>query len=109
MKEDIQRLYENQVDQPKVLNDVISLTNISRGLINENILKINQIISAISFLNETIDSIMNQLKPFLHSKRFIFLHTESLIHHSRIISLLRQMKIDIDLIKAYSTFTAQAD
>ena len=44
---------------------------------------------------------MNQLKPLFTARRLIFLHTESLIHHFRIISLLRQMKIDIDLIKAY--------
>ena len=101
MKQDILQLYDNQVDQSKVLNDAIPITNISRGLINENILKINQIISTISFLNETIDSIMNQIKPLVTAIRFLFLHRASLIHHSRIISLLRQMKIDIDLIKAY--------
>ena len=88
MKQDIWRLYDNQGDQSKVLNDVISITNTSRGLINENILKINQIISTISFLNEALDSIMNQLKPLFTARRFLFLHTESLIHHSRIRSLL---------------------
>ena len=101
MKQDIKRLYDNQVDQSKALNAVISIINISRGLISENILKINQIISAISFLSETIDNLMNQLKPLFIARRFIFLHTESLIHHSRIISLLRQMKIDIDLTRVY--------
>ena len=44
---------------------------------------------------------MNQLKPLFTARRFLFLHTESLIHHSRIISLLRQMKTAIDLIRAY--------
>ena len=51
MKQDIQRLYDNQVGQSKVLNEVITITNISRSLINENIFKINQIIGTISFLN----------------------------------------------------------
>ena len=50
MKQDIHKLYDNQISQSKVLNDVISTANISRGLINANILKINQIISTISFL-----------------------------------------------------------
>ena len=59
IKQDIQRLYDNHVNQSRDLNDVISITNVSRGLINENILKIDQIISTISFWNETIDSIMN--------------------------------------------------
>ena len=64
MKQDIKRLYDNQISQSKVLNDVISLANILRGLINENILKINQIISTITFQNDTIDSIMNHLEPY---------------------------------------------
>ena len=101
MKQDIQKLYDNQISQLKVLNDVISIANISRGLINENVLKINQIISAISFLNGTMDSIMNQLKPLFTAKRFLLLHMESLIHHSRIRSLLGQIETDTALIKAY--------
>ena len=71
MKQDIQKLYDNQVSQSKVFNDVISIANISRGLINVNILKINQIISTISFLNDTIDSIMNQLKLLFTTRRFL--------------------------------------
>ena len=101
MKQDIQRLYDNQVDQANVLNDVISITNVSRGLINENIMKINEIISTITFLNETIDSLAERLKPLYVSRRFQFLHTESQIHHMRIRSLLKQINKDIDLIKEY--------
>ena len=58
MKQDIQKLYDNQISQSKVLIDVISITNISRGLINANIMKTNQIISTINFINDTMDSIM---------------------------------------------------
>ena len=76
--------YDNQISQSKVLNDVISTATISRGLINAIILKINQIVSTIPFLNETMDSIMNQLKPLFTAQRFLLLHMESLIHHSRI-------------------------
>ena len=36
MKQNIHRLYDNQVEQSKVLNDVICITNISRVLTNEN-------------------------------------------------------------------------
>ena len=39
MKQDVKGLYGNQISQSKVLNDVISIANISRGMINENILK----------------------------------------------------------------------
>ena len=101
MKKDIQKLYDNQIGQSKVLNDVISIANISRGLINVNIMKINQIISIISFLNDTMDSFMNQLKPLFTARRFLLLHTKSLIHHSRIRSLLRKMKTNTALFKAY--------
>ena len=66
-----------------------------------NIMKINQIISTISFLNDTMDSIMNQLKPLLTAKRLLLLHMESLIHHARIRSLLGKMKTNTALIKAY--------
>ena len=61
MKQDVQKLYDNQISQSKVLNDVISIANISRSLINANIMKINQIVSTITFINDTIDSKMNQL------------------------------------------------
>ena len=101
MKQDIQKLYDNQIGQSEVLNDVISIANIPRGLINANILKINQVISTISFLNETMDSIMNQLEHLFTARRFLLLHMESLIHHSRIRSLLGQMKTDTALIRAY--------
>ena len=101
MKQDVQKLYDNKISQSKVLNDVISIAIISRGLNNANILKINQIISTISFLNDTMDSIMSQLKPLFTVRRFLLLNAESLIHHSRIRSLLGQMKTDTTLIKAY--------
>ena len=84
MKKDIKKLYNNQIIQSKVLNDVISTANISKGLINENIIKINQIISTITFINDTMHSIMNQLRPLFLTRRFLLLHRESLIHHSRI-------------------------
>ena len=101
MKQDIQKLHDNQISQSKVLNDVISIANISRGLINANIMKVSQIISTITFINDTMDSIMNQLIPLFFARRFLLLHMESLIHHSRIRSLLGEMKIDTAQIKVY--------
>ena len=104
MKQDIKRLYDNQINQSKVLNDVISIANILRGLINENILKINQIISTVTFLNGVMDSTMNQLGPSFSARRFLFLHNETLIHHARIRSLLAQMQTDTTQIKEYLKF-----
>ena len=37
LKQQVKELYENQVDQEEILNDIISVANISRGLINQNI------------------------------------------------------------------------
>ena len=44
---------------------------------------------------------MNHLTPLFTARRFLLVHMELLIHHSRIRSLLRQMKTDTALIKAY--------
>ena len=101
MKQDVKQLYDNQIRQSKILNDIISIANISRGLINENILKINQIISTITFLNDTMKSIMNQLGPLFSARRFLLLHTETLTHHIRIRSLLGQMQGDTAQIREY--------
>ena len=34
LKKQVKELYENQVDQEEILNDIISVANKSRGLIN---------------------------------------------------------------------------
>ena len=39
LKVGVKQLYQNQMDQTNVLNDIITITNVSRGLINENIKK----------------------------------------------------------------------
>ena len=81
------------------MNDIISVANISRGLINQNILKIKDIIGTISNLNETIGNTEQQLIPLFTTRRFIFLHIEFLIHHSRVQELIKQLQNDITLIR----------
>ena len=76
IKADIKQLYQNQMDQTNVLNDIIAITNVSRGLINENINKINNIIDTIISLNQTIHYIRGQLQPLYIARRFMFAHTE---------------------------------
>ena len=39
-KADVKQLYENQVDQTQIFDETVTITNISRGLINENRLKL---------------------------------------------------------------------
>ena len=101
MKQDRKKLYDNQISQSKVLTDILSIANISRGLIHENILRINQIVSTITFINNMMDSIMNQLRPLFSAGRFLLLCTEMLIHHSRIRTLLGPMLTDTAQVKAY--------
>ena len=57
IKQQVKDMYSNQLAEKKVLEDVISVTNISRGLINENKLKTYQIVSTICGINETISNI----------------------------------------------------
>ena len=74
LKQQVKELYENQVDQEEILNDIISVGNISTGSINQNIMKINDIIGTISSLNDTIGNIEQQLVPLFTARRFLFLH-----------------------------------
>ena len=94
VKTDIKQLYQNQMDQTNVLNDIITITNVSRGLINENIKKINNTITTIISLNQTIYYIRGQLQPLYTARRFMLMHTEFLIHHTRIRTITRQMTLN---------------
>ena len=93
------------MDQTNVINDVISITNVSIGLINENIKKINNIVDTIINLNQTIKHIAGQMEPLYTARKFMFMHTESINHHTRIRMVTRQIADDIELIRSYlSTF-----
>ena len=106
LKADIKQLYQNQMDQTNVLNDVISITNVSRGLINENIKKINNIVDTIINLNQTIKHIAGQLEPLYTARKFMFMHSEFISHHTGIRMVTRQIADDIESIRSYlSTFT----
>ena len=94
------------MDQTNVLNDIISITNVSRGLINENIKKINGIIDTIINLNETIKNIAGHLGPLYTTRKLMFMHTEFISHHTRIRMATSKVAGDINMIRPYlSTFT----
>ena len=106
IKADVKQLYQNQIDETNVLNDIISIMNVSRGLTNENIKKINNIIDTIISLNKTLRLIEGQLGPLYTARRFMFMHTEFISHYTRIRMVTRQITDDINLIRSYlSTFT----
>ena len=54
LKADVKQLYENQVDQTQILDAIATITNISRGLINENRLNIYMMVDTILSINEVI-------------------------------------------------------
>ena len=83
------------------MNDIISVANISRGLINQNVMKINDIIGTISSLNDTVENIEQQLVPLFTTRRFHFLHLEFLIHNSRVQVLIKLFQNHITLIGQY--------
>ena len=102
LKADIKQLYQNQMNQ----TNVISITNVSRGLINENIKKIDDIVDTIINLNQTIKHITGQLEPLYTARKFMFMHTEFISHLPRIRMVTRQIADDIESIISYlSTFT----
>ena len=101
LKQQVKELYDNQVDQEEILNDIISVANIARGLITQNIMKINDIIGTISSLNDTIGSIEEQLLPLFTARRFLFLHLEFLIAHSWVQEIIKQLQNDITLIRQF--------
>ena len=45
LKVDMKQLYENQIDQTQILDEIVTITNISRGLINENRLKLTWLLT----------------------------------------------------------------
>ena len=68
IKKDVKALYDNQMRQSEVLDDVLSITNVSRGLITENRLKINNLIDSVLTLNETLTKTEKELEPLFVTK-----------------------------------------
>ena len=106
IKQQLKDLYSNQLAERKALQDVISVTNISIGLINENRLKINQIVSTISGINATISNIQEELISLFTARKFLIIETEASLHHARIRSLLQQLQNDFGLIRQYMSIHA---
>ena len=97
----MKQLYENQIDQIQILDEIVTITNISRGLINENRLKMNMIIDTILSINETILNIKRHVQTLFTARRFLLLHSEFMIHNTKIRYLMEQMQHDMTLIRVY--------
>ena len=68
MKKDVQTIYDNQVNQAEVLNDIVSISNVSRTLINENREKINDMIENIGELYQSLDIIKGDMKALFKTR-----------------------------------------
>ena len=88
------------MEQTNILNEIVTITNISRGLINENRAKVN-IIDTLLGINETIISIETHINDLFSAKIFFLLNSKSMIHHTRLRTLLKQMQHVIILIREY--------
>ena len=80
---------------------MVTITNISRGLISENRLKIYITIDTLLNINETILNIKTHKLTLFTAWRFLLLHSEFMIHHTRIRYLMKQMQHDMTLIREY--------
>ena len=97
----MKQLYESQVDQTQILDEIITITNISRGLINENRLKLDMIIDTILSINEIILNIKTHIQTLFTARRFLLLHSEFMIHRTRIRYLMKHMQHDMTLVREY--------
>ena len=97
----MKQLYENQLDQTQILGEIVTITNISRGLINENRLNINMIIDTILSINETILNTKTHIQTLFTARRFLLLHSDFMTHHTRIRYLMKQMQHGMRLIREY--------
>ena len=101
LKKDIQTLYANQVKHGEILNEVITIKNISRGLIHENRLTINNLIDSVEFLNETLVNIHEDIEPLFATRRFLLVHGEVQIHSHRLRASIDKINDDVNHLCVY--------
>ena len=101
IKRDVKTTYDNQVKQTEVLNDIISITNVSRTLINENREMINGMIHNIESLQESLKDIKKDLRILFTTRKFLLIHTEILIHSNRLRIAVDTLKNDINRFVQY--------
>ena len=101
LKKDIQTLYANHIKHGEILNEVITITNISRGLIHENKLTINNLTDSVEFLNETLVNIHEDIETLFVTRRFLLVHGEVQIHSHRLKSSIDKILDDVNHLHVY--------
>jgi len=103
IKKDVQTIYENQMDQTEVLNDIISISNVSRSLINENREKINGMIKNIETIYSDLDEVKRDLQELFLTRRFLLIYSEVVVHFNRLRTSTETLKSDINKFAQYLT------
>ena len=97
----MKQLYKNQRDQTQILDEIVTINNISRELINENRLTIDMTIDTIFNINETILNIKTHIQTLFTAGIYLLLHSEFIIHHTSIRYLMKQMQHNMTLNTEY--------
>ena len=109
LKHSVKAIYENQESQAKILNDIVSITNVSRTLINENRLLINGMIDTVITLNTTLKEIQSDLFILLTTRKFLLTHAETLIHSHRLSIEVNNLIKDIEIVEQYMTMFSSGE
>ena len=103
IKKDVQTIYDNQMTQAEVLNDIVSISNVSRTLINENRQKINGMIKNIESIYENLEDVRKDIQFLFHSRKFMLIFSEVQIHLNRLRTSADILKSDINRFAQYLT------
>ena len=109
IKTQVKTIYDNQVSQAQVLNDRVTITNVSRSLINENRLLINGVIQTVITLNSTLKEIQHDLFLLLTTRKFLLTHAETLIHSHRLNLAVNDLENDIKIVEQYMTMFSSGE
>ena len=103
IKKDVQTIYDNQLNQAEVLNDMVSISNVSRTLINENREKINGMIQNIATIYKDLDEVKRELQELFFTRRFMLIYSEIVVHYNRLRTSTETLKADINKFAQYLT------
>ena len=109
IKTQVKTIYENQVNQAQVLNDIVTITNVSRSLINENRLLINGMIQTVITLNSTLKEIQHDLFLLLTTRKFLLAHAETLVHSHRLNIAVNDLVDDVKIVEQYMTMFSSGE
>ena len=109
IKAQVKTIYDNQVNQAQVLDDIVTITNVSRSLINENRLLIDGMVETVITLNTTLKEIEKDLFLLLTTRKFLIAHAETLIHTHRLNNAVHDLVDEIKVVEQYMTMFSSGE